>query len=130
VLVTNTQSYVQQARKLVVAGGEGPQRKFVSSWKNGLGKNYWTYLKKKNCAPLSNVSAGPPLIAPEPVTQTLSCKLNLIEPLELCLFLKHSHTVALICNIASHISKQQINVHFQRLLAYLRSTIGQNPARN
>ena len=43
-----------------------------------------------------------PLIVSEPVTQTLSCELNLIETLQLCLFLKHSHTVALICNVASH----------------------------
>jgi len=53
----------------------------------------------------------------------------LIEALQLCLFLKHSHTVALICNVASHISKQQMNVYFQRL-AYLRGTMGQNQARN
>jgi len=41
--------------------------------------------------------AGPPSPRPEPVTQTLSCELNLIETYQLCLFLKHSHTVALIC---------------------------------
>jgi len=56
--------------------------------------------------PRNNVSAGPPLIAPEPVTQTLSCELNLIETLQLRLFLKHSHTVALICNVASHDSNK------------------------
>jgi len=40
---------------------------------------------------------NPPTLGPEPVTQTLSCELNLIERCQLCLFLKHSHTVALIC---------------------------------
>jgi len=49
----------------------------------------------------------PPLIGPEPVTQTLNCcELNLIETLQLCLLLKHPHTVALICNVASHSSSK------------------------
>jgi len=48
----------------------------------------------------------PPLITPEPVIQTLSCECNLIETFQLCLFLKHSHTVALICNVASHNSNK------------------------
>jgi len=56
--------------------------------------------------PRNNVPAGPPLIAPEPVIQTLSCELNLIETIQLCLLLKHSHTVALICNVASHSSNK------------------------
>jgi len=43
-----------------------------------------------------------PLTAREPVNQILSCELNLIETLQFCLFLKYSHTVALICNVASH----------------------------
>jgi len=38
-----------------------------------------------------NVPAGPPLIGTEPVTRTLSCELNLIKTLQVCLFLKHSH---------------------------------------
>jgi len=56
--------------------------------------------------PQNNVPAGPPSHGPEPVTQTLSCELNLIETLQLCLFFKHSHTVALICNVASHKSNK------------------------
>ena len=48
----------------------------------------------------------PHLNAPEPVTQTLSWELNLIETLLLCLFLKHSHTVALHCNVGSHNSNK------------------------
>jgi len=32
--------------------------------------------------PRNNVHAGPPLIGPEPVIQTLRCKLNLIETLQ------------------------------------------------
>jgi len=46
------------------------------------------------------------LIGPEPVTQTLSCELNLTETVQLCLFLKHSQSVALICNVASHNSNK------------------------
>jgi len=58
----------------------------------------------------NKVPVGPPLIAPEPVTQTLSYELNLIETLQLCLFLKHSHTVALICNVASHNSNKWTSI--------------------
>jgi len=57
--------------------------------------------------PRNNVPAELPLIAPEPVTQTLKCELNLIETLHLCLFLKHSHTVALICNVTSQNSNKR-----------------------
>ena len=60
----------------------------------------------KAVGPRNNVPARPLLIAPKPVNQTLSCELNLIEALQLCLFLKHSHTVALICNVASHNSNK------------------------
>jgi len=56
--------------------------------------------------PRNNVPATPPLIVPEPLIQTLSCELNLIETRQLFLLLKHSHTVALTCNVASHSSNK------------------------
>jgi len=54
----------------------------------------------------------PSLVAPELVTQTLSCELDLIEALQLCLFLKHSYTIALICNVASHNSSNKRTFFF------------------
>jgi len=44
VFVTNTQSFLQQARKWRGIGGRTPLKYFVSSWKNVLDKikNYWT----------------------------------------------------------------------------------------
>jgi len=69
--------------------------------------------------------ADPPLIVPEPVTQTLSCELNLIETLQLCLFL---HIFATLPVTAATNGRSFSTP--QRLLAYLRSTLGQNQARN
>jgi len=43
--------------------------------------------------PRNNVPAGPPLIGPEPVTQTLSCELNLIETLANCVFFSNIYTL-------------------------------------
>jgi len=56
--------------------------------------------------PRNKAPAVPPSHSPEPAIQTLSCELNLIETLQLCLFLKHSHTVALIYNFACHNSNK------------------------
>jgi len=58
----------------------------------------------------------PTLIASESLTQNLSCELNLMETLQLCLFLKHSHTVAYLQRCQSQ--QQQMNVHFQRFNGY------------
>jgi len=78
-----------------------------------------------------NVLVGPPLIAPEPVTQTLSCKLNLIDTLQLSLFPKHLHTFALICNIASHNSnKRTILFNASTVASLFTQNYGQNQARN
>jgi len=55
----------------------------------------------------------PSLIAPEPVTQTLSCELNLIEILQLWIF---SQTFTHCCTYLQRCQsqQQQMNVHFQR----------------
>jgi len=130
VLVTNTQSFLQQARKYGEAGGEGSRKIFVSLEK---AKNHWTYFK--NCTPLRKLFA--PLVsqaAYEPILSQAPPKLSVtrnyipagplshrpwasnpnselrVKPYrdtgQLCLFLKHSHTAALICNVASHNSNK------------------------
>ena len=60
----------------------------------------------RSCRAPEQCTCWTPLKASEPVTQTLSCELNLIETLRLCLFLQYSHTVALFCNVASHNSNK------------------------
>jgi len=73
----------------------------------------------------------PHLIGPEPVTQTLSSELNLIEALQLCLFIKHSHTVALICNVASHNSKKWTLIFNASTVVSLSTQhYGAKPSRN
>jgi len=74
----------------------------------------------------------PSLIGPEPVTQTLSCELNLIKTLANCVFFSNIH--ALLHSLATlpvtTATTERSFSTLQRLLAYLRSTMGQKQARN
>jgi len=74
----------------------------------------------------------PSLTDPEPVTQTLSCELNLIETLANCVFFSNIHTLLHLfatLPVTTATNERSFST-FQRLLAYLRSTMGQKQARN
>ena len=100
----------EQSEKLldIVKKDCAPLRKLFAPWCLKLVTGLLFCLRPlRSCrAPEQCTCCEPPLIAPEPVTQTLSCELSLVKRLQLCLFLKHSHTLALICNVANHNSNK------------------------
>jgi len=75
---------------------------------------------------------NPSLIGPEPVTQTLSCELNLTETLANCVFFSNIHALLHLfatLPVTAATNERSFST-LQRLLSYLRSTMGQKQARN
>jgi len=74
----------------------------------------------------------PSLLDPEPVTQTLSCELNVIETLANCFFFSNIHTLLhLFTTLPVTIATNERSFSpLQWVLTYQRSNMGQKQARN
>jgi len=82
--------------------------------------------------PRNNAPAGSPLMAPEPVIQTLSYELNLTETLASCVFFSNIHTLLHLLatlQVTTATNERSFST-LKRLLAYLCSTVGHNQAHN